>query len=76
MFGLALIAAHSRRLSSFLDRGECWLRRLGRHTQQRWVAMSGATKVSVIVAIGAVIGAAMMMMWKFVVSTYVLDLIR
>ena len=76
VFGLALIAAHSQRLSGFLDTGECRLRRLGRHTKARWVAMSGASRVSVIVAIGAVVGAAMMVMWKFVVSTYVLDLIR
>jgi hypothetical protein len=75
LFGLGLIAASSQRLSGFLDRFEVRGRRLGRHLKQRWVALSGAGKASLLLGIGAFVGAAMMVMWKFVVGTYVLALL-
>lgn len=75
LFGLGLIAASSQRLSRFLDQLEVRARRLGRHTKQRWVALSGAGKASLLLGIGAFVGVAMMVMWKFVVGTYVLALL-
>jgi hypothetical protein len=70
LFGLGLIASHSSRLASLLDRIEVRARRFGRHIRARWLALSGASKIGLLLGIGAVIGAVMMVMWKFVVATY------
>lgn len=75
LFGLGLIASQSARLASFLDRVEVRARRIGRETKARWLAMSGASKIGLLLGIGAVIGAAMMVMWKFVVATYAAKLL-
>lgn len=74
-FGLGLIAANSARLASFLDRVEVRARRLAHHTKARWLAMSGASKIGLLLGIGAVLGAAMMVMWKLVVATYAVRLL-
>ncbi|NVB79560.1 MAG: hypothetical protein HOV81_14280 [Kofleriaceae bacterium] len=74
-FGLGLIAAQWERLASFLDRVEVRARRLGRHAKARWLAMSGASKIGLLLGTGAVIGAVMMVMWKFVVATYAAKLL-
>jgi hypothetical protein len=72
VFGLALIASHSTRLSALLDRTEPRLRAAGHAIKQRWQAMPGRAKLSVLIAIAAVTGAVMLAMWKLVVSAYVL----
>jgi hypothetical protein len=72
VFGLALVASHSRKLSQVLDRTEPKLRRAGRRTKRRWTAMSGSAKVTVIAALAALAVAGMLAMWKFVVSAYLL----
>lgn len=72
VFGLALVASHSRRLSHLLDRAEPKLRRAGRRSKHRWTAMSGSAKFTIIVALAALTVAALLAMWKFVVSAYLL----
>ena len=74
-FGLGLLASQSPRLARLLDRLEVRARRLGRHVKQRWVALSGPAKGSLLLGIGAIVGASMMVMWKYVVGAYVLRLI-
>lgn len=75
LFGLGLLASQSAPLAGFLDRLEVRARRLGRHLKQRWVALSGAAKGSLLLGVGAIVGASMMVMWKYVVGAYVLRLI-
>src|SRR5690349_12986167 len=53
LFGLGLLAAQSPRLARFLDRLEVRARRLGRHLKQRWVALSGPAKGSLLLGVGA-----------------------
>lgn len=72
VFGLALFASHSRRLSDLMDRGEPALRRFGHRVTNRWKGMPGRAKLGVIMSL-ALLGVAMCLgMWKFVVSAYLL----
>ena len=75
VFGLGLVASQSERLADWLDRTETRLRRIGHHTMQRWIAMSGAAKVSLIVGMAVAIASAGLLVWKLVLGTYVLGLL-
>src|SRR5262245_53526438 len=72
VFGLALIASHSRRLSRLLDRAEPWLRSLARRVKRRWGAMPGRAKLGVVIGMAAFASAGLLCMWRFVVAAYLL----
>jgi type II secretory pathway component PulM len=67
VFGLALVATHSRRLSLLLDRGEPALRRVGHRIAHRWKAMPKRHKATVVVGGLVVVSAFLMAIWKWVV---------
>lgn len=75
VFGLGLIASQSQRLADWLDHNETRLRRLGHHTMQRWIAMSGAAKVGLIIGMAVAVASAALLVWKLVLGTYVLRLL-
>jgi len=72
VFGLALIASHSKRLSELLDRAEPAIRRTAKRLVRRWKAMPGTAKLSLIFALGLLAVAFALGTWKFVVSAYLL----
>ena len=72
VFGLALIASHSRRLADVLDRVEPKLHRAAHRTKDHWQALPGRAKLGVILALAMLAAAACLSMWEFVVSAYVL----
>jgi uncharacterized membrane protein HdeD (DUF308 family) len=72
VFGFALIASHSKKLSGMMDRTEPKLRRIGRRGMRRWKAMPGRAKLSVILALGMLAVAAGLGAWKYVVGAYLL----
>src|SRR6187551_1647815 len=65
VFGAALIASHSKKLSALMDRAEPKLRRLGRRGKHKWQALPGRAKFSIILALGLLAVAAGLGMWKF-----------
>jgi hypothetical protein len=72
VFGVALIASHSKKLSAIMDRAEPKLRRLARRGKHKWQAMHGRAKLGIILALGLLAVAAGLGAWKFVVSAYLL----
>ncbi len=70
VFGLALVASHSQRLSSLLDRTEPALRRFGRKSQRRWHAMPARAKLGILFGVGALAGACTLAMWKVAVAAH------
>ncbi len=72
VFGLALIATHSKRLSDVLDRTEPRLRDVGKRTLRWWKQSSRAMKAALIVGGIVVASAVLMAMWRWVVSAYLL----
>jgi hypothetical protein len=72
VFGVALIASHSKTLSAKMDRAEPKLRELGRRGKRRWQAMPGRAKLGMILALGLLAVAAGLGMWKYVVAAYLL----
>lgn len=72
VFGLALVATHSSRLSKLLDRTEPRLRRVGRRVARRWSLMSRAAKAAVIGGALLAVAAFLYGTWTWVVSAYVL----
>lgn len=72
VFGLALVASHSKRLSDLLDRAEPVVHRATHRTKQRWQVMPGRAKVGLIVGLALLATAVSLSMWKFVVSAYLL----
>jgi hypothetical protein len=71
-FGLALLASQSRRLAHTMDRAEPALRRTGKRIEHWWSARSTGAKTWLIAAATALVAVAMLGMWKFVVSAYLL----
>jgi hypothetical protein len=72
IFGLALIATHSDRLSHLLDRAEPALRHAGRRIETRWKAMSRLRKI-LLITTGAIGACALLVgTWKWVVAAYIL----
>jgi hypothetical protein len=72
VFGLGLIASHSRRLAGVLDRAEPRARSVGRRVKRTWRRLSQRGKVGVVVGLAAVAAGGMLFMWRFVVSAYLL----
>lgn len=72
VFGLALVASHSRRLSEGLDRVEPKLRRSGRRMTRWWRARSHAQKIGLVIGALVIASAALMAIWKWVVAAYLL----
>ncbi len=72
VFGLALVASHSERLSRLLDRAEPALRRFGRHAKLRWQAAPGRAKVGLLLGLASAAGAFLVLAWRFVVAAYLL----
>ena len=72
VFGFALIASHSKKLSALMDRMEPKLRAFGHRTVRRWKAMPRQKKVILIAAVAAFAAAGLLFMWRFVVSAYLL----
>jgi hypothetical protein len=72
VFGFALIASHSKKLSAMMDRAEPKLRRFARRGVRTWKALPGTAKLSLLLALGLLAVAAGLAGWKFVVSAYLL----
>ncbi len=72
VFGLALVATHSDRLSRDLDRFEPWLRHTGRRLAHQWRVMSRLRKTLLISACAIGMSAFLIGTWKWVVAAYVL----
>ena len=72
VFGLALVATHSKRLSHDLDRFEPWLRHTGRRIERQWKAMSRLRKALLITAGAIGVVAVVLGTWKWVVAAYIL----
>jgi uncharacterized membrane protein YbaN (DUF454 family) len=72
VFGLALVATHSDRLSRDLDRFEPWLRHTGHRAGHRWRAMSRLRKTLLISACAIGVSAFLVGTWKWVVAAYIL----
>jgi len=72
VFGLALIASHSRRLANLLDRAEPALRHAARKTRSQWQALPGRAKTGLVIGVAMVAASACLAMWQLVVSAYLL----
>jgi len=72
VFGMALIASHSKKLSALMDRTEPRLRHLAHRTVRWWKALPRGVKLLFIVAAASLVAAALLFMWKFVVAAYLL----
>jgi len=72
VFGIALVASHSRRLSSMLDRAEPRMRDRGHRAASWWRARSRAQKAGLVTAAILVASAGLMAIWKWVVAAYLL----
>lgn len=72
IFGLALIASHSEKLSNVLDRTEPRVRERGHELERWWEALSRMQRASIIVIAVAIATAGLMAIWKWVVAAYVL----
>lgn len=68
VFGLALVASHSERLSRVLDRSEPAVRRFGRRTRSRWRALPGYAKLGLLLALAAVVAVAGVFAWRLVAA--------
>jgi uncharacterized membrane protein YbaN (DUF454 family) len=72
VFGLALVATHSRRLSDHLDRLEPSLRHQGHRLAERWNAMPRRNKAALITGSLVLVSLFLMAIWKWVVVAYIL----
>jgi hypothetical protein len=72
IFGLSLVATHSKKLSDVLDRVEPALRRAGRRLVRRWKAMPKMNKAAVVFGGLVLISGFLMATWKWVVAAYIL----
>lgn len=72
VFGLALVATHSTRLSDLLDRGEPALRRFGRRTVAGWKALPKWNKAALVTGGLVLLSCFLMATWKWVVAAYIL----
>jgi len=72
IFGLALIATHSKRLSDLLDRAEPALRHFGERLATEWKAQPKRNKAALVTS-GLVLASLFCIAtWKLVVAAYVL----
>jgi hypothetical protein len=72
VFGLALVGARWERMAKLMDRAEPRVRHFGHRQKQRWKAMPGSAKLSVMLGLAAFAVAGLLFMWRFVVSAYLL----
>lgn len=72
VFGFALVAARWKRMAKMMDRAEPRVREFGHRQKDRWHAMSGTAQLGIMLALAAVTVGAMLFMWRYVVSAYVL----
>jgi membrane-bound metal-dependent hydrolase YbcI (DUF457 family) len=72
IFGLSLVATHSKSLSHQLDRVEPALRRTGRRLVRHWKAMPKLNKAAVIIGGLLVLSTFLLATWKWVVAAYIL----
>lgn len=72
VFGFALVAARWKRMARMMDRAEPRAREFGHRQKERWKAMPGSAKLSVMLGLAAFAIAGMLFMWRFVVSAYLL----
>jgi ferric-dicitrate binding protein FerR (iron transport regulator) len=72
VFGLALVASHSNRLSNLLDRTEPRVRARGRDARSWWRRRSHAERVADVGSTLAIVAVGLMPIWKWVVVAYLL----
>lgn len=71
VFGLALVATHSSRLSAQLDRAEPWVREGAHEVARRWRRMTRMAKAAVVSGGLVIVTAFLLGMWRWVISAYV-----
>jgi len=72
VFGFALIASHSKRMSGVMDRAEPKLRELAHRISRKWKAAPRGAKLCVMLGAAALAGAGLLFTWRFVVAAYLL----
>ncbi len=72
IFGVALVAAHSKKMSRALDRAEPKLRKRGHKIELHWKALPRLQKAAVITGGILLASAGLLAMWDWVVSAYLL----
>jgi uncharacterized membrane protein HdeD (DUF308 family) len=72
LFGFALIASHSKKLSGVMDRAEPKLRELAHQLERKWKALPRPRKLGLLLGVAALAAAGLLFMWRFVVSAYLL----
>ncbi|HEU4611640.1 MAG TPA: PGPGW domain-containing protein [Kofleriaceae bacterium] len=72
LFGLALVASHSERLSRLLDRAEPALRRSGRRAKLRWQAAPSRAKVGLVLGLVSAAGAFLVVAWRIAVAAHLI----
>lgn len=72
VFGLALVATHSKPMSHALDRAELALRRLGHRVAAGWKALPKWNKAALVTGGLVLFSCFLMATWKWVVAAYLL----
>lgn len=72
VFGVALVAAHSKKMSDALDRAEPRFRKRGHDVARHWKALPKLQKAGVITGGILLVSAGLLAMWKWVVTAYLL----
>ena len=72
IFGVALVAAHSKKMSRALDRAEPKVRERGHRLERHWKALPTLQKAAVITGGILLATAGMLAMWNWVVAAYLL----
>lgn len=72
VFGLALVATHSKRLSELLDRAEPALRRFGHRIATGWKALPRVSKGAIVASGTLLVSVFLLATWKWVVAAYIL----
>lgn len=75
VFGLALVATHSKRLSNLMDRAEPRLRAAAHTAKQWWWAMPIAGKIALILAALGIGAGLAYLLWHFMLSKFFSGLI-
>lgn len=72
LFGVALVASHSEKLSAALDRAEPPLRERGERVARWWTALPRMHKAALITGGLVILTAGLVAIWKWVVVAYLL----
>lgn len=70
LFGVALIAAHSKKMSGALDRAEPRVRERSQRIERHWKALPRLQQAAVITGGILLVTAGMLAMWTWVVAGY------